>query len=50
MTVEAKFQNRRFNISLTVGGTTTTFVLEVAFTRGGLSRHHQWRNMVMFRG
>ncbi len=25
-------------------------VLEAAFTRGGLSWHHQGRNMVMFRG
>ncbi len=24
--------------------------LEAAFTRGGLSRHHQGRTMVMFRG
>ncbi len=28
----------------------SVLVLETAFTRGGLSRHHHGRNMVMFRG
>ncbi len=28
----------------------SVLVLETAFTRGGLSRHHKGRNMVMFRG